>query len=332
MCTARLPTLGHYGHPVATCPPASGNNLEVVALPRIRHFSAPASSTTMASTKSELCCLSLKKSNSWLRRSCLKLRRSLEDGDQPLRPQPPASPAGSASSEAETESNCREFADFEPAAIVNPLVQTTCQTILPYNFSSAKPDLNSKCYNSSGSKSKNRYSSSLSDMSLSSSSQAFEVSSSSRTASISAGGLLETGTGNKSNITSINNHSSLPYLSLTQSPTTFFSLSKFNNNNPANSEPKKKLHCESFPHRWPSQTRPADPGGGCCLGPSSPPPSPTSPQSCSSAVKCRSMGKSYSLMQPFRSELIMLIFSFALAITVFVGPAEAKRELEEGSS
>ena len=355
MCTARLPTLGQHGHPVAVCPPASGINPEVVVgvLPRIRHFSAPASTvqttTTMASTKSELCCLSLKKSNSWLRRSCLKLRRSLEEGDQPLRPAQSASPAGSTmSSEAENESeNCRRenfFADFEPAAIVNPLFsKTTCQTILPYNFStsSAKPDLNSKCYmNSSGlSKSlKNRYSTSNS-LSLSSSSQAstFEVSSSRTTAS-GSGERPETppnfGIGNKSNITSINNHSSLPCMSLTQSSlptTTFFSLSKLHNKNPANSEePKKKLHCESFPHRWPSQTRPEDPGGGVGEGRPrrpSPPPPPPSPQSCSSAVKCRTMRKSYSLMQPFRSELIMLIFSL-VAISVFVGPADAKRELE----
>ena len=171
MCTARLPTLGHYGPGACASVllPVSGSGSEDPggSAGRIRHFSAPAlwaSVHTMTSCcsmensskcsavsnlkKSELC-LSLKKSNSWLRRSCLKLKnssgklgpgRSLEEGDIPrmTRILPPQESETEIMEKSESfakisSNDCNRLTDFEPSAMPKVQSQTTCQH-LPYNF------------------------------------------------------------------------------------------------------------------------------------------------------------------------------------------------------
>lgn len=272
MCTARLPTLGHYGpgacasvlHPVS----GSGSEDPGGSAGRIRHFSAPAlgaSVHTMTSCcsmensskcavsnlkKSELC-LSLKKSNSWLRRSCLKLRnisgklgpgRSLEEGDEPrmTRILPPQESETEITEKSESSgkilnNDCNRLTDFEPSAMPKVQSQTTCHH-LPYNYfeNQAKPDnyyyyhdqksSNSKCYGSNSKKNTMKNNNNNVPLLSVLSSSSTPTKKSLKLNSNSSGKLVKStsnfefeavGNGNKkkSDITSIN-HSSLPLLSL----------------------------------------------------------------------------------------------------------------------
>jgi hypothetical protein len=280
MCTARLPTLGHYGPGACASVllPVSGSGSEDPggSAGRIRHFSAPASGASVHHTMTSCCymennsskcsavsnlkkselCLSLKKSNSWLRRSCLKLKnssggklgpgRSLEEGDVPrmTRILPPQESETEIESSGKISSNdCNRFTDFEPSAMPKVQSQTTCHH-LPYNFfenQQAKPDsnyyhdkqksLNSKCYGSNSKQNtmknnNNNYVPLLSVLSSSSApptKKSLKLNSNRNSEklvkSTSNFEFEADGNGNKkklSNITSIN-HSSLPLLSLQSS-------------------------------------------------------------------------------------------------------------------
>ena len=286
MCTARLPTLGHYGPGACASVllPVSGNGSEDPggSAGRIRHFSAPASGASVHSMtsccpmensskcsavsnlkKSELC-LSLKKSNSWLRRSCLKLKnssgklgpgRSLEEGDKPrmTRILPPQESETeimekSKSSGKISSNDCNRLTDFEPSAMPKVQSQTTCHH-LPYNFfdqaksenyHDQKSNSNSKCYGSK-SNSKNTMKNNNNNVPLlsvlSSSSAPTKKSLKQLNSNFSSEKLVKStgsnfefeadGNKKKSDITSIN-HSSLPLLSLQSSNSNnlnYFSLS-----------------------------------------------------------------------------------------------------------